>query len=129
LLVPAEEFRLAADSTMDVRSQLVSLATTFKVSTEVILGRFRELLGLSWAQYKVELELERQRLGALFANAGSGTGGNFYNTKPVQVGKRFAREVIASALEGSTTYAEAFRLLGVSKTTTFLGLGRQLGVQ
>jgi Zn-dependent peptidase ImmA (M78 family) len=128
LLVPAEEFLLAADGSAAVRPQLAPLAKTFKVSTEVILGRFRELLGLSWDEYNMELGLERQRLGALAANAAGGSGGNYYNTKPVQVGKRFARELIASALEGRTTYAEAFRLLGVSKTKTFLSLGRQLGV-
>ena len=129
LLVPADEFRLAADSALAVRPQLIPLATTFRVSTEVILGRFRELFGLSWSQYRIELEIERQRLTALAASADVGSGGgNYFNTNPVQVGKRFARELIASALEGRTTYAEAFCLLGVSKTTTFLGLGRQLGV-
>lgn len=128
LLVPADEFKLAANGSTAVRPQLMPLAMTFKVSTEVILGRFREVLGLSWAEYRRELELERQRLQALAANAVGGSGGNYYNTKPVQVGKRFAREVIASALEGRTTYTEAFRLLGVSKTKTFLGLSEQLGV-
>ena len=47
----------------------------------------------------------------------------------MQVGKRFASELIASTLEGRTTYTEAFRLLGVKKTATFEGLGQQLGVR
>lgn len=46
----------------------------------------------------------------------------------MQVGNRFARELIASTVEGRTPYTEAFRLLGVKKTSTFEGLGEQLGV-
>ena len=73
-----------------------------------------------------ELRAERQRIAEIAAEKGGG--GNYYNTKPVQVGKRFARELIASTLEGRTPYTEAFRLLDVKKTATFDGLGQQLGV-
>jgi hypothetical protein len=58
-----------------------------------------------------------------------GGGGNFYYTKPVQVSKRFAGEVIGSALAGWTTYTEAMRLLGIKKMSTFEGLAEQLGVR
>jgi hypothetical protein len=44
------------------------------------------------------------------------------------IGERFARAVVASALEGRTTYPEAFRLLGLKKSATFDQLAHRLGV-
>ncbi len=69
---------------------------------------------------------EHQWAAALVAERGGRA--DYYTTKPVQVGKRFTRELIASTLEGRTTYTEAFRLLDVRKTATFEGLGQQLGI-
>ncbi|MBN4047612.1 ImmA/IrrE family metallo-endopeptidase [Acidimicrobiaceae bacterium AH-315-P05] len=126
LLVPMEEFRLVFDPAADLRIQLQPLAEQFRVSTQVILGRVREAGALTWDQFMAELRAERERVAELVAERGGGE--NYYNTKPVQVGKRFARELIASTLEGRTPYTEAFRLLDVKKTTTFEGLGAQLGV-
>lgn len=40
----------------------------------------------------------------------------------------FPQASAAGALEGGTLYTEAFRLLDVKKTSTFEGLGEQLGV-
>jgi len=126
LLVPMEDFRAAFDPTADLRGQLQPLAEQFRVSTQVILGRVREAGHLSWDQYLHELDLERERIAAIVAERGSG--GNYYNTKPVQVGKRFARALVASAMEGQTSYTEAFRLLGLKKSSTFEGLADRLGV-
>jgi Zn-dependent peptidase ImmA (M78 family) len=55
-------------------------------------------------------------------------GGNCHNTKPVQVSERFARALVASALEGQTPYTQAFRLLGLKKASTFESLADRLGV-
>lgn len=126
LLVPMDEFESTFDRAGDLRSQLRPLAERFRVSTQVILGRIREMGALSWDQFMTELRIERERVVAIVTERAGG--GNYYTTKPVQVGKRFARELIASTLEGRTTYTEAFRLLGVKKTSTFEGLGQQLGV-
>ena len=126
LLVPMDEFSSAFQRDRDIRSQLQPLAERFRVSTQVILARIREAGRLSWDQFMAELRFERAQVAE--AAAERGTGGNYYNTKPVQVGKRFARELIASTLEGRTTYTEAFRLLDVQKTSTFEGLGQQLGI-
>ncbi len=126
LLVPMAEFRQAFDVHGGIREQLQPLAERFRVSTQVILGRIGEAGALSWDQFMTELRLERQRIAEIAAERGSGR--NYYNTKPVQVGKRFARELIASTLEGHTTYTEAFRLLSVKKTSTFESLGEHLGV-
>jgi len=127
LLVPMDEFRSSFDGGLDLREQLQPLAKQFRVSTQVILGRIREGGALTWDQFMVELAAERRRVAAIVAERGA-SGGNYYNTKPVQVGKRFARELIASTVEGRTPYTEAFRLLGIRKTSTFEGLGQQLGV-
>ncbi len=126
LLVPMDEFRLVFDPAGDLRSQLQPLAERFRVSTQVILGRVREAGFLSWDRFMEELRIEKQRVAEIVAERDGG--GSYYNTKPVQVGKRFARELIASTLEGRTPYTEAFRLLDVKKTSTFEGLGEQLGV-
>lgn len=129
LLVPMNEFRSMLDHTLERRDQLDGLAERFMVSTQVILGRMREAGLMSWDQFMAALREEKARF-AEFAGGQpqASSGGNFYNTKPVQVGKRFARELIASTLEGHTPYTEAFRLLNVKKTSTFNGLGAQLGV-
>lgn len=127
LLVPMDEFRVQFDSSADLRSQLQRLAEHFRVSTQVILGRVREAGALTWDDYLHELDIERARVAAIVAERGSG--GNYYNTKPVQVGKRFARALVGSALEGQTSYTEAFRLLGLKKASTFDGLADRLGVR
>ena len=121
-----DEFVAVFNQRGELRGQLDALATQFRVSTQVILGRIREAGFIDWNQYMAELESERQRTSAMVDARNSG--GNYYNTKPVQVGKRFARELIGSALEGRTTYTEAFRLLDIKTAATFDGLGRQLGV-
>lgn len=128
LLVPMNEFRMLVEDDVDPRSQLQPLAGHFRVSTQVILGRFREAGRLTWSQYLLDLDLERERTAAIVVEQGSG-GGNFYNTKPVQIGKRFARALVASTLEGQTSYTDAFRMLGVTKASTFDGLAEQLGVR
>lgn len=127
LLVPMEEFQARFDPSADLRSQLDPLAAQFRVSTQVILGRIREAGHLSWDEFFDELRFERNRIAEITSEAGGG-GGNFYNTKPVQVSKRFAAALVASALEGQTTYPVAFRLLGLKKASTFDSLAEHLGV-
>ena len=73
-----------------------------------------------WQAYEEELA----RLRAL----PKGSGGDFYLTLGARAGKRFARAVVGSALEGRSSFTEAFRLLGFKKMSTFRELGHNLGM-
>ena len=53
---------------------------------------------------------------------------DFYRTLGARTGKRFARALVASTLEGQTLFQDAFRLLGVRKSETFYRAARELGV-
>ncbi len=126
LLAPLEAVRAASADQEPLPDTLQRLARHFKVSTLVILRRLfdagridRETLDAAW-----QAELER-----LKRVAPAGPGGDFYNTLGAHVGKRLARAVIVSTLEGQTPFTEAFRLLGVRKSRTFYEEARRLGIQ
>jgi hypothetical protein len=74
-----------------------------------------------WETYKQELE----RISAM--DRGSG-GGDFYRTLGARTGKRFARAVLSSTLEGQTLFQDAFRMLGVRSSATFYQAARELEV-
>ena len=76
-----------------------------------------------WQNYRQESE----RIADLDRGGSSG-GGNFYRTLEVRNGKRFARAVIASTLEGQTLFQDAFRMLRVKNSATFYRAAQELGV-
>ena len=124
-LVPLDALRQNLRHDEPLPNALSRLARTFKVSTLVILRRLldadwltREHFDDAWAQ-------EQERLRTLVQK---GRGGNFHRTTVARVGRRFARALVVSTLEGQTLYRDAFRMLGVRKTETFNGLGREAGV-
>ena len=126
VLVPFEALRSAFDARADLTDELDRLARSFKSSTLVVLSRVYEAGHLDWNEYRRAYQVELDRIIGLIASGGGR--GNFYNTQPVRVSKLFARSVIASTLEGQTLYADAFKMLGLKKQTTFNELGQRLGV-
>lgn len=124
LLVPMDAFRATHERHAELRAELDRLARHFKVSTLVILRRMHDAGTLRGAGYWEAYKEELRRLRAL---AGGG-GGNFYLTLGARAGKRFARALVISTLEGRSSFTEAFRLLGFRKMATFRELGRSLGV-
>jgi len=126
LLVPLAAFRAALRPDEPLDEAMPRLARQFKVSTLVVLRRLRDAGAVVKGAFDEAWPRERERLRALAEAAGS-EGGNFYRTTLSRVGKRFARALVESTLEGQTLYRDAFRMLGVAKTETFNVIGREVG--
>lgn len=124
MLVPVDLFRNEYRADAELRNELRRLAGYFKVSTLVILRRIYDIGGFTqnefWREYDKELKF--------LLKIRKGNGGNFYLTQAARVSRRFARSLVVSALEGRSSFTEAFRLLGVKRMATFQELGRSVGV-
>jgi Zn-dependent peptidase ImmA (M78 family) len=124
-LVPAEALHAEVSAGALTADEASRLARAFKVSTLVMLLRFRELGFVSQQQFDAAYDAELARLERL----PGGSGGNFYLTQSARVSKRFARALVVSTLEGRTLYRDAMSLVGITKIETFHELGRRLGMQ
>jgi Zn-dependent peptidase ImmA (M78 family) len=124
LLVPLAIIRETHRHGEDLRSELDRLARYFKVSTLVVLRRLNDAGAITRNALADAYNAELERLSQM----PKGSGGDFYLTQGARVGKRFARALVTSTLEGQTLYRDAFRLLGFSKSSTFQELAHSLGV-
>lgn len=122
LLVPLEPLRASLEAGERLSDTMARLARNFKVSSLVILRRLRDAGHLDptafWTAYTAEL----QRVAELR----QGSSGDFYRTTAARVSRRFGRALVESTLEGRTLYRDAFRMLGISKTSTFNEFARRL---
>ena len=125
-LVPLDALRSHLQRSEPLPDALYRLARTFKVSTLVILRRLLDARLLTRKQFNAAWAQENERLPKL-SKASSG-GGNFYRTTVARVGRRFARALVASTLEGQTLYRDAFWMLGIKKSETFDKIAREAGV-
>lgn len=126
LLMPLDALHEAHEPDAPVADEMQRLAHLFKVSSLVALRRLfdagfidRETL---WQNYRQETA----RIRAL--DIGGSGGGDYYRTLAARTGKRFAHAVFSSTLEGQTLFRDAFRMLGMRKTSTFYEAARELGV-
>ena len=125
LLVPKDELRRLWPEAQGKRERVAWLVQRFKVSSLVMLRRLSDLGLIDRTAferlYRSEVARFRQTADA------RAPGGDFYRTQRTRSGRRFARALIASTLEGRTPYRDALRLLGIGKTGTFNEFARQLG--
>ncbi len=129
-LVPIEAIRDDYDAERPITQELERLARRFKVSTLVVLRRLNDADRIGWDAYREAYQAELRRILEILRERGTGGGGgDFYNTQPVRVSKRFARAVITSTLEGQTLYRDAFQMLGFKKLSTFQELATRLGAE
>ena len=124
VLVPAGVLRAEYRRGEELRNALTRLGRRFKVNTPIILRRIHDLGGLTQIELQQAYERELERLRPKRKTSG----GDFYRTQGVRLGKRFARALVISTLEGETQHGDAFRLLGFSKLATLRQLGHRLGV-
>jgi len=126
LLMPLQAVRVAYQPGTQVEDEIQRLAREFKVSTLVALRRLFDAGFLDQVRLWQHYRDEQARLRSLERH-GTG-GGDFYRTLGARTGKRFARAIVTSTLEGQTLFQDAFRMLGVRKTATFYEAARELGV-
>lgn len=125
-LMPLETVRATVQPDNPIPAEIQRLSRAFKVSTLVALRRLFDAGFIDeptlWQHYRAELarvsELSEQ----------GGTGGDFYRTLGARTGKRFARAVVSSTLEGQTLFRDAFRMLGMRKSETIYAAARELGI-
>lgn len=126
LLMPLAELRAAHYREAPIPEEIQRLAREFKVSSLVALRRLFDAgymtETLLWQHYRQEQE----RLRTLKERVSQG--GDYYRSLGARTSRRFARAIVASTLEGLTSFPDAFRMLGMRKTTTFYEAARELGV-
>ncbi|SPT52851.1 Domain of uncharacterised function (DUF955) [Actinomyces bovis] len=127
VLVPLDSLRSEWTGTLG-EDELNRLASHYKVSTLVVLARLRDAGKLSWDEYLLRYDAERHRVRELIRPSMGTRGGNHYNNQIRRLGRPFTRAVVFSALEGRTTYRDAYRLLGTTTHSTFEGLAEKVGV-
>jgi Zn-dependent peptidase ImmA (M78 family)/transcriptional regulator with XRE-family HTH domain len=125
-LVPVASIRDFRVNRNNLTEQLSRLAREFKVSTLVVLRRLFDAGFFTLEQFRAAYAEELERV-LTFMEARSGSGGNFYNTQPLRVSKRFARAIIESTQEGQTLHRDAFKMLGFKRVSTFNELAAHLG--
>jgi len=126
LLMPLDELRAAHQRNAPIADEIQRLAREFKVSTLVALRRLFDAGYISQAALWQHYREEQERLRALKER--SSGGGDFYRSLGARTSKRFSRAIVASTLEGLTSFPDAFRMLGMRKTATFYEAARELGV-
>lgn len=126
LLMPMEELRATHQRHAPIPDEIQRLAREFKVSTLVALRRLFDAGFITQAALWQHYREEQERLRTLKER--SGGGGDFYRSLGARTSKRFARAIVASTLEGLTSFPDAFRMLGMRKTATFYEAARELGV-
>jgi Zn-dependent peptidase ImmA (M78 family) len=126
LLMPLTELQATYQRNAQVADEIQRLAREFKVSTLVALRRLFDAGYITQAALWQHYREEQGRLRTLKDRSSSG--GDFYRSLGARTSKRFARAIVASTLEGLTSFPDAFRMLCVRKTATFYEAARELGV-
>ena len=124
LLLPANLLCEEFSSDTPLTTEANRLARRFKVSVPVVLRRIKDVVGLShdayWQAYRQAAKQAQESRRS--------SGGDSYRNVGARCSKRFARALVASVLEGRTSYTESMRLLDIKNPSTLGTLAQKLGV-
>jgi Zn-dependent peptidase ImmA (M78 family) len=104
ILVPQALLREDFNAAAGLGDELDRLARTYKVGTLVVLRGLRDAEFISATDYPEIFRAELSRVLDLIAERG-GSGGNFYNTLPIRVSRKFARLSLQALLRGKPSIA------------------------
>ena len=125
LLAPARMLREEFNADTQLNVEANRLARRFKVSVPVVLRRIKDVVGLSdeayWHAYRQSKKQAQE-------SQKKKKGGDYYRNSGARCSKRFARALVASVLEGRTSYTESMRLLDIKNPSTLGTLAQKLGV-
>lgn len=124
-LVPEKELRQIWAEIRRESDRFQKIARKFKVSELVAARRTLDLKLITKNEffefYRKRLEIERER-----GTTQESSGGDFYATQRLRIGRRFAEAVIRATNEGKLLYREAYRLTGLTGKT-FPEFAKRLG--
>ncbi|WP_158726524.1 ImmA/IrrE family metallo-endopeptidase [Tomitella fengzijianii] len=123
VLVPRDELRAQAAGALP-DGELERLSRHFMVSPLVVLISAFDAGLLGWEEYRRRFDAQRDSSRA--AQRRSSSGGNYYKTQPLRLSRRFTRAVTSSAFEGTTSFRDAYRLLGTRNHNTFVRLAEEV---
>jgi Zn-dependent peptidase ImmA (M78 family)/transcriptional regulator with XRE-family HTH domain len=124
VLVPSNIFRRVWNRSRSVEENVNALSALFKVSRIVIARRSLDHGFITQRVYDAFFAGEKARWQEE-ADEGA-SGGDFYRTLPIKMGRRFTNAVVSSAVRGDLLLRDAARLLN-TKPATVLKFFKQSG--
>lgn len=130
VLAPAADIRAQFRDDATLTSELDRLSARYLCSTLVILLKLRETGLVADTGFDALYRAEEQRSLEAFQyqRAQNSGGGDFYLNQPFRIGERLSRAVLADVREGSTSYTDAFRILGLRNADQLSKYAAQLGL-
>lgn len=113
-LVPEKQLRLNWKSFQKEDDVYHSIAKFFKVSKIVAA---RRLLDLDYINKQEFFDFYSEYIASIPKGKKGKDRGNYYNTQPLRIGKRFANVVITATKRGTLLYRDAYRLTGLNART------------
>ena len=124
-LLPSQELMQVWDQVKEQELPYKTLAREYKVSPIVAARRALDLQLIEKTTY---FEFYEDYISQPIKRKKSSSGGNFYRTQNVRVGKLFATRVIGAAMEGKIGFKRAYELTGLWGGT-FQGYANELGIR
>ena len=114
-LVPATHLSSIWNQYSDENRAFTQLARRFKVSKLVVARRALDLGIINQRAFFEFYEVSQRDV--LYSQQESRTGGNFWRTQNVRIGRRFGSEVVRALREGRLLYRQAYELTGLRGRT------------